>query len=149
MILITVISFPYVRERGFYRPKIPIIISVDGHRTEVLGLIDSGSDFVLFPKEIAEAVGIDVKGKEKEAEGLGGKIRYRNGVATITLKKDNISKILRNMRIHIQTDNFADLDEIILGRDPFFKYFTIEFNENKKRIRLIPNRRSLKEPLDL
>jgi len=47
------------------------------------------------------------------------------------------------MRIHVQIEK-SGIDEILLGRDPFFKYFKIEINENSRRVRLIPNRRPRK-----
>ena len=131
-------SFPYIEERGVHRPKIPVIISIGGLKSEVAGLIDSGSDFVLFPKDIAEAIGIEVIGKTKEADGVGGKITCRTGLAGIILKRGSLSKRIPNMRIHVQTTAESGIDEILLGRDPLFKYFKIEFNENAKRVRLTP-----------
>ena len=142
-------SFPYVKEHGgIPRPKIPIIISVGGLRSEVAGLIDSGSDYVLFPKAIAEAIGIKLTGRTEEADGVGGKIECKSGIATIILRKGKNSKILTNMRIHVQTKTDTGIDEILLGRNPFFKYFIIEFNENANRVRLTPIRRPLKSSYD-
>jgi len=110
-----------------------------------LGLIDSGSDYVLFPKSIAEAVGISLKGKIEEADGIGGRIKCRSGLATVKVRKGGVSKIIRNMRIHVPLSNCSGLDEILLGRNPFFKFFKIEFNENARRVVLKPVRRGLKE----
>lgn len=143
MVWITTLSFPYIKEHGFYRPKIPIIISVANFKTQLYGLIDSGSDYVLFPKEIAEAVGIKLTSKTEEANGIGGKIKCKSGLATIIIKRGEKSQRLRNMRIHVQIEK-SGIDEILLGRDPFFKYFKIEINENSRRVRLIPNRRPRK-----
>ena len=137
------LSYRYIKEHGLLRPKIPIIVSAGELRTEVAGLIDSGSDFVLFPKDIAEAVGITLTKKVDEADGVGGRIRCRSGLATITLQKGKTKKILTNMKIFVQTDE-GGIDEILLGRIPFFEHFRIEFNENAKRVKLTPNRRPLK-----
>ena len=41
-------------------------------KTEVAGLLDSGSDYVMFPKDIAKAVGIRLTGREQTASGVGG-----------------------------------------------------------------------------
>jgi len=120
-------------------------VSVNNYRTEFLGLIDSGSDYVMFPMEIAEAAGIELKGKEEEAGGVGGKIKCKSGLATIILRKGGkMEKALPNMRIHVQIDRSGGIDEILLGRNPFFRFFTIEINENARRVRLKPNRRPLK-----
>lgn len=132
-------SYPYVRERGIYRPKIPIIISAGNFKTEVVGLIDSGSDYILFPKSIAEAVGIKLSEKTEKADGIGGQVDCKSGIATIILKKEKLIKKLTNIRIYILIDG-CGIDEVLLGRIPFFKYFTIEFKENSKRIRLLPIR---------
>ena len=64
------------------------------------GLLDSGSDFVLFPKDIAEAVGIKLTGRVEKADGIGGPVQCRSGLATITLRKGTQTKILRNIRIY-------------------------------------------------
>jgi len=144
VVSITQLSFPYIREHGIHRPKIPITISVAGFQTQILGLIDSGSDYVLFPKSIAEALGIKLTNRTEEADGIGGKIKCKSGLATVIVRKGRNSKILRNMRIRVQTDA-CSIDEILLGRTPFFKHFKIEFNENAKRVVLKPVRRPLKE----
>ena len=122
------LSYRYVKEDGIYRPKIPIIISVDGVKTEVVGLIDSGSDFVLFPREIAEAVGIKLSRKIDKADGIGGQIRCRSGLATIILKKGNIIKRLTNMKIYVQIDENG-IDEILLGRTPFFNILRLNLTK--------------------
>ncbi len=141
----TNLNYKYVLERGFCRPKIPVLVSVEGNQTEVMGLIDSGSDFVLFPKDIAEAVGIKLTGKEEEADGVGGRIKCKSGLATLTLRRGNQVKRLRNTRIHVLMDEESGIDEILLGRNNFFKHFKIEFNENAKRVKLVPTRRPLTE----
>jgi len=141
-------SFGYIKEKGISRPKIPFLVNANGVETETAGLIDSGSDFILIPKDIADTMGIELSGSIEEADGIGGKIHLRIGIVTIIIKKRG-KKILRNVKIHIpidekiQSDENEKFDEILLGRDPFFKYFLkVEFNENKKRVRLIPNRRT-------
>lgn len=141
---ITQFSFAYVGEHGFYRPKIPIIVSVGGYRTKILGLLDSGSDYVLFPKQLAEALGIKLSSRAAEADGIGGKIECKSGLATVTVQKGKESKTIRNMRIRVQTGD-SGIDEILLGRIPFFTHFRIEFNENGKRVVLRPVRTTRKE----
>jgi len=113
VITIPDISFQYLIERGFYRPKIPLVLSVGELKTEVVGLIDSGSDYVLFPKDIAEAVGIKLSKRIEKAEGVGGQVRCKSGVATITLKKGKYFKKLTNMRIYVLLDD-CGVDEILI-----------------------------------
>jgi predicted aspartyl protease len=121
------------------------VLSAAGFRTKILGLIDSGSDYVLFPRHIADALGIKLSKKTEEADGIGGRVKCRSGLVSVTVTKGRNSKIIKNMRIRIQEDGSCGIDEILLGRIPFFKYFKIEFNENARRVRLKPVRRSLKE----
>jgi len=109
------LSFPYIREHGIHRPKIPITISVAGFQTKLLGLIDSGSDYVLFPKNIAEALGIRLTSRIEEADGIGGRIKCKSGLATVIVRKGRDSKIIRNMRIRVPTNNDCGIDEILLG----------------------------------
>jgi len=137
-------SFQYVEENGFHRPKVPFTITANGNTTETVGLVDSGSDFVLLPAGIARALGITLSRKKETAGGVGGEISFKTGLATMTVRKGNKKKVMRQIkvRVHSEDEGSQEFDEILLGRDPFFKYFKIEFDENAKKVRLHPNRRS-------
>jgi len=134
------LSFRYIEERNIWRPKIPFLIRADGIETEAAGLVDSGSDFVLIPKDIADAIGIKLSRRTEDADGVGGKIKLRIGRASVIFQ-NGAKRMLRNIEIRVP-EKECGFDEILLGRMPFFSYFkTIEFDENQKRIRLIPNRK--------
>ena len=135
------LSFKYVEEKGFYRPKIPFYISAGGNVTKTVGLLDSGSDFVVIPQDIAEALGIKMAKGIEEGDGIGGSIKLKTGTATIIVGEGPDKRTLRKIKIRITID--GNMDDILLGRAPFFNFFQcIEFNEIRKRVKLVMNRYS-------
>ena len=137
-------SFRYIEERGIWRPKIPLLFNAKGIETELVGLIDSGSDFIIIPKDIADALGIELSKKTEDADGVGGPIKLKTGRVNIVLfKKGLMKRVMRNIEVRVPVNEKCGFDDILLGRKPFFEYFkTIEFDENLKRVKLVPNRKS-------
>jgi len=57
------------------RPIIPLNIRMgDGSLVKVAGLLDSGSDVILIPKDIAEMLGIPLGKSTNEIDGVGGRV---------------------------------------------------------------------------
>lgn len=130
-------SFPYVMEKikdGFvYRPKIPVTISYKGNRIETYGIIDSGSDITILPREIAKVLGIELTGKQTEIGGLGG------GSLKVVINFVNLNiggNHLIQVKVHIPTEESKDAEQFILGQEPLFQEFNITFEYNAKRIAL-------------
>jgi hypothetical protein len=128
-------SFPYVMEKikdGFvYRPKIPVTISYSGNRIETYGFIDSGSDITILPKEIAKVLGIELTGRQAEIGGIGG------GLLKVVIEFVNLDvggTFLSQIKVHIPTEESKDVDQLILGHEPLFQDFNINFEYNAKRI---------------
>jgi len=128
-------SFPYVMEKikdGFiYRPKIPMTISYKESRIETYGIIDSGSDITILPREIAKILGIELTGKQTEIGGIGG------GLLKVVIDFVNLNvggNPIIHAKVHIPTEGSNDADQIILGHEPLFQEFNITFEFNSKRI---------------
>lgn len=140
------ISFPYVRDNvpGGYvlRPKIPIVFVNVENKVEVLALVDSGADVSIVPKDLAEALQLDLSGKSYSIGDF-----HRRNVEVVNVfvnvhiqKKDTIFRI-SNMPVKVSMSNDEQPEGVILGRDGFFKEFDITFRENAGRIELAKIRR--------
>ena len=106
---------------GAQRPVVPV--KINGY--DFTGLIDSGSDAIVIPKEIAEALELETIDKTELAQLDGSKIPC--DISKIELefgKGHTIHKF--NSRVLI-----SDTPRIILGRNGFFNQFIITFDEDK------------------
>ncbi|MBI3458871.1 retroviral-like aspartic protease family protein [Candidatus Azambacteria bacterium] len=127
-------KFPYKKlSSGISRPIIPIEVV---YREKALGyyaLIDSGADINVFPAEIADLLGIDIKkGKRGEISGITqgevqvyythpiiinvGGWKYKTSAAFMpTLSKNGYG---------------------LLGQNGFFNLFKVKFDHSKQEIEL-------------
>lgn len=116
-----------------FTPLVPIMLSV-GHeisKTFFNCLLDSGSDFNLFPAKLGELMHLSItKGKRKEIHGIGDSviIAYTHQV-----------KLYLGPTYFLTNVDFAyGQTTPLLGRDGFFDHFkTISFNEKEKFIELL------------
>lgn len=138
MVLLMRLSFKYAAMKFgnglIYRPMIPLTIRNNERHVPVVGILDSGSDFMLIPRDVAEYLNLELTGDE-EAEAVGGKIQTKKSVVNLTVSdgKNNIHLPAFPVGVIIQ----GGLDEVIIGRIPFFSEFDITFRENSKRVELI------------
>lgn len=120
------------------RPMIPIIIRKDEKHISTLGILDSGSDFMLIPKDIAEYLNLELHGIE-EADAIGSKIETKKSMISLTVSDGKTNIYLQNIPVKVfMQDSFK---ETIIGRIPFFSEFDITFRENSKRMELIRTQR--------
>ncbi len=124
------------------RPIIPISINNGGLSFDVEALIDSGSDGCVLPKDFAEAIGIEV-GKAVEEFGIGGeKIKAGLGKVTLTVTDGKLTVPLHSVPIYVPLEGGVELEEVIIGREPFFRDFDVTFMQNSNRIILERARRA-------
>lgn len=121
---------PFVKNKKILRPIIPVSIAHKDHSFYFEALIDSGSDFNIFPKELAEKLGIKLQNKRKiyfsgiESDLNEGFIAFADlGIGNFTI----------NTKI-IFSDAVASPG--ILGQFGFFDKFVVKFDLNKKEIEL-------------
>lgn len=92
-------------------------------------LIDSGSDYNLFPAEIADVLGIKlVKGALKETEGIGGK-------TVKTYRHSGVKMFVDGHSFETSVNFSKDISVPLLGQQGFFdKFKQISFNRREEEI---------------
>ena len=124
------------------RPIIPITINNQGNALDVEALIDSGSDACLLPKDFAEAIEIKPS-KTIDEIGIGGeRLKAGLGYVTLTITDGKERVVLHSVPIWIPLEGGTDMEEVIIGREPFFRDFNIIFRQNSDRIILERARRA-------
>ncbi|MCP4259345.1 MAG: hypothetical protein GY774_17820 [Planctomycetes bacterium] len=125
-----------------HRPIIPLQFTLkNGTPVTIAGLLDSGSDVILIPKDIAESLGLDIGKKANEIDGVGGKVKVAKSRIRVRLDDGRrIYRIPHALEVCVQLSGNV-FDDILIGRVPFFGEFVIEFNEGAKRVKLIPSHR--------
>lgn len=100
-------------------------------RIDVIGILDSGSDMSLIPKEIAEEIGIEYFGEE-ELSGISGKsIKVKQGKVLVIFGKDRENY---NFEIPVLVPLEQEDVPIVIGRIGFFDQFKIIFIEAERKI---------------
>lgn len=112
------------------RPYIPLRLGYNHSVTQQLFdcLLDSGADENLFPAQIGEALGINIKkGKPKKHIGIGS--------STMEAYEHTISLYLGTIYIKTKVDFSFTQQVQLLGRNGFFRFFpSIEFRESEKKV---------------
>jgi len=112
-----------IKQNIILRPKIPVRISYNGKSILVLGLLDSGSDFIVIPEGVAQYLKLKIGKKKEVGIGIGGAIKMKRSFANITIEGKREKHILRRVPVHIPSGELGGMDEIIIGREPFFQEF--------------------------
>ncbi len=117
---------------GVLRPVIPIEIIYEGKSVSYEALVDSGADGNIFPAQIADILGIDVKsGEKKEVWGITGvgEDYYAHSVELI------VGGWSYDIKVGF-LPNIARLGYGILGQKGFFDNFVVKFDLLKSEIEL-------------
>jgi predicted aspartyl protease len=84
-----VINFRFKEEaienKTILRPKIPITLSHNGKKLTVLGLLDSGSDFIMIPKQIADFLDVPYSKKEEIVKGIASELKLLVGFVNMKI----------------------------------------------------------------
>lgn len=110
------------------RPEIPVTISGPNGSATFVGLVDTGSDNTIFPKSIAESLGIKLEpGVGLPARSFGGhEIILLFGQVRIYVEDDVES--CEWQAIVCFHDSQSSQDSVILGHDGFLEFFTATFD---------------------
>lgn len=113
-----------------YRPMIPLTIE-GKEKLDIIGVLDSGSDITILPKEIAEIIKPNYTG-ENEISGISGNIvKAKQGKIRISFGKGRESY---NFDVPILVPIEKEDVPIIIGRWGFFEQFKITFSEAERKI---------------
>jgi predicted aspartyl protease len=137
------LSFRYKKVSSqMYRPVIPLQFSLkDGTPVTVAGLLDSGSDVMLMPHDVADSLELDAGKKTDEIDGVGGRVKVAKATARVVLDDGKRTyRIPHPLQVNVQLSGNM-FDDVLIGRIPFFQEFIVEFNENARRVRLRPSHR--------
>lgn len=122
------ITIPYQHWDDINLPMIPVLLEKVG---TLYAIVDSGANISLFQYEVAELLGLSVtKGKKIPLSGIGGKIH--GYLHTVPVK---VAGQLIPLKVCFSKELRVPLN--ILGRDNFFKYFRVTFDEQRHQITLM------------
>ncbi len=105
----------------------------EGNLVVISGLLDSGADSTVVPKEMAEYLGLK-EGKELDTGGIGGFVKVRMSKMQVTVKGLRESyPLLLDVLVIQDKLNTAPL---IFGRNGFFEHFHVTFRQDEEKIAL-------------
>jgi hypothetical protein len=124
----------------FRRPEIPVTISGPIGSATYVGLVDTGSDNTIFPRSVAELLGISVQTSSGPAASVfgGQRVQLLTGEAILKLESDGQTLIWKTAVCFF---DFATPEEetVILGHSAFLDYFTATSDGKSGVLTLIPN----------
>ena len=122
------IKFKYAARRDREFPLIPITLIKENVEIDTDALIDSGANISVFREEIAECLEIVIEdGEEILLQGLGGRIvGYIHELKVRVDDEEFPCKVVFSKELTVGLN--------ILGREGFFEYFQVTFNERGKEV---------------
>jgi predicted aspartyl protease len=132
------VSYPYQAEFSkddsiVRRPIVPV--KIEGF--PFTGLLDSGSDAIVIPKDVAEALQLKRIGETSLSQMDGSEIQCAITELDIEFGTDKAPHKFK------ATALISDAQRIILGRDGFFRNFRITFDEASMRVFFKPKKEQL------
>lgn len=120
-------AFP--RRKFYLRPIIPISIVNKNKAIRYEALIDSGSDYNVFPAELCSYLGIDIKsGKQNPAKGVSGP------AINIYFHKLILSVAGIEYKAEVGFTENMNQPTGLLGQIGFFDKFSVKFESNEVEI---------------
>ncbi len=125
------VAFP--KRTKIYRPIIPVTIEYNGKKVGYEALIDSGSDWDIFPEALGGIIGIDVqKGAIDKFGGIGG--------GQFTAYFHDITLYIGGWPMKVWCGFSPDIPPKvahgILGQVGFFNNFIVKFEMNKLEVEI-------------
>lgn len=122
----------------FRRPELHVrLVGPEGSQMFV-GLVDTGSDRTIFPRDAADALGIELSQGPGGALGFGGhgiNLLVGEGMLEIEADGERIA-----WRAEMWFAEFATEDDaVLLGHAGFLDYFRAEFDGEQSELTLLPN----------
>lgn len=117
-------------------PIIPVTLIGKNTNLNFTAILDSGSDFILLPLEVAEALGLNYNEKKKETAKTysGDKITTTNSRVRIRIQKDREKQVFE-CKCAILLDEQKQHEHILFGSS-FFEHFKIIFDYPNNRVQI-------------
>ncbi|MBA7669674.1 hypothetical protein ES703_77806 [subsurface metagenome] len=122
------IKFRYAIRGDREFPIIPVTLIKENVEIDTDALIDSGANISVFREEIAECLEIVIEeGEETLLQGLGGRIvGYIHELKVGVDNEEFFCNVVFSKELTVGLN--------ILGREGFFEYFQVIFNESAKEV---------------
>jgi len=122
-----------------FRPEVPIRLHGPNGSDDFQALVDTGADNTVFPKALADALGIPlIAGTGPAAQAFGGQ-KIALSYADVELELIHAQGNLRWLaRVYFVADEAAE-PTVILGHQGFLDYFTATFRGEECALDLEPN----------
>ena len=121
----TVQPTPASSGREVYRPSLKVrVIGLSGY-VEIWGLLDTGADECILPRELLAAIGVAQRANE-----IGVIQDFAGRPRTVIYGAVDLEVWLKNRphRWHAKVGFLDDRDEAIWGREGFLEYFNASFD---------------------
>jgi len=124
---------PFVR----YYPFLPCKLQSGKKETAPTeGLLDSGSDGVVIPMQLAHYLGLDLEeASPMHVVGRAQIERYSSKVTLVLGRGGRYCTPIHDVEVSVPAEGDTP---IILGRDPVFELYTVKFIEAEKRFEMDP-----------
>ena len=121
-----------IEDEIIYRPKIKVTLSHGGKSKEVIAVLDTGSDLVYIPPDMAEYFELELSKGKKVAQGVAHEFHYYTTKITIKIENKHQPYQKTVAAIVPETDLHKD---IILGTE-FLQNFVVTLDYPKRVIKL-------------
>jgi hypothetical protein len=125
-------EFPYVKLHGRSYPLIPVTLRHDRRAVNTFALLDSGASVSVFRPEIARILRL---GNVK-----GAAVRMATPVGGVDIEMHKVEVLVQQSKFkaNIGFSKKYAASFNILGREGFFRHFSICFNEIMRTVVLVP-----------
>ena len=132
--------FKYTKINNLFYPFIPIRFKSGSKETPVFdGIVDTGADFILINSGIAEYLNLKIRNWRSSRSAMG---EFKTGETNLDLiiGRGGREQKLENIKIYVSENREFPVLPLI-GRNPLFEYYTLIFDNEENKIRLIPTKK--------
>jgi hypothetical protein len=137
----TVVDENTQEEIDLYYPTIPCVFASEKKKTRMTeGLLDTGSDGIVLPMGAAKYLELELEPKGKPMIVAGGlSVKQYKSKVNLTIGRGGRFVEFKDIEITVpDTEPEKDKSPILIGRDPIFKYYEINFIEAKRKVIMKP-----------
>lgn len=129
------------------RPEIPVTIRGPNGSLTLLALVDTGSDNTIFPKSVADFLGILIEAENTQSASTfgGARIQLFLGEAMLQIEADEITARWPTTVSFFDSAS-PEHETVVVGHAGFLDYFTATFDGLLCELTLIPNDQLPSEP---